>query len=136
MILKKSIPLWIVILCFMFSISSSVALTINSLDSITVGIWESRVENTEFSITDYNVKHKGPKKIEIYLEITNTDSENAHTANVTIQLLDENEDVLIEETKDTASIITNGIWSNTFIFEQTDISSQYQEVFIEILNTE
>ena len=136
MILKKSIPLWIVILCFMFSISSSVALTINSLDTITVGIWESRVENTEFSITDYNVKHKGPKKVEVYLEITNTDSENAHTANVTIQLLDENEDVLIEETKDTGSIATNGIWSNTFIFEQTDISSQYQEIFIEILNTE
>ena len=135
MILKKSIPLWIVILCFMFSISSALALTINSLNSITVGIWESRVENTEFSITDYNVKHKGPKKVEVYLEITNTDSENTHTANVTVQLLDENEDILLEETKDTGSIAASGIWSSTFIFEQTDISSQYEEVFIEILHT-
>ena len=56
MILKKSIPLWIVILCFMFSITSSVALTISSLDSITVGIWESRVENTEFSTEEKKAK--------------------------------------------------------------------------------
>ena len=136
MILKKSIPLWIVILCFMFSISSSVALTISSLDSITVGIWESRVENTEFSITDYNVNHKGPKKIEVYLEITNMDTENVHVANVTVQLLDSNGDILLEETKNTDSIAVNGIWSNTFIFEQTDINSQYAEVFIEIMHTE
>ena len=136
MILKKSIPLWIVILCFMFSITSSVALTISSLDSITVGIWGSRVENTEFSITDYNVKHKGPKKLEVYLEITNTDSENVHVANITVQLLDSNENILLEETKNTDSIAANGIWSNTFIFERTDINSQYDEVFIEIMHTE
>ena len=120
----------------MFSISSSVALTINSLDSITVGIWGSKVENTEFSITDYNVKHKGPKKIEVYLEITNTDSENVHIANVTVQLLDSNEGILLEETKNTGSIAANEIWSDTFIFEQENISSQYEEVFIEIMHTE
>jgi len=132
MILKKSIPLWIVVLCFIFSISSALALTINSLDAIRVSLWN---EDTDFSITDYNVKHRGPDKVEVYVELTNTDSENAHSGNVNVQLLDSNGEILLEENEDTGSIITEGTWSNTFIFQQSDITSQLDNVFIEIQQT-
>jgi len=133
---KQSVPLWLVAVLLAVSLVSTVAaLTITPLGNQRISLWSGRVQDTDFSITNYNVQHKGNNKVNVLIELTNADPGNAHQANVTVQLLNSNGDILIEETQQTGSVAASGTWSSTFVFTQTDIVSQYDNVFIEIKQT-
>ena len=135
-VFKQSVPLWLVAILLAVSfVSTAVALTVNSLNSQRISLWSGNVQDTDFSVTNYDVQHKGKNKVNLLLDLTNTDPGNAHQANVTVQLLNSNGDVLIEETQQTGSVTASGTWSTTFVFAQTDIVSQYDNVFIEIKQT-
>ena len=64
----------------------------------------------------------------------NTDTA-AHTAEVTVQLLDASGNVIAEQTQSTGSVSANGTWSHTFIFTGPGITSQVQSVMIIVRQT-
>jgi hypothetical protein len=69
------------------------------------------------------------------LTLRNTDTANAHAADVTVQLLDASGNVIAEQTVSTGSVAANGTWSHNYVFTGANIASQVQSVMIIVRQT-
>jgi hypothetical protein len=114
-------------------VSVAVGLTINSITE-RLGLWQSTFEDTSFTIQSFRLNPRGPNRVEVPLTLRNTDTA-AHTAEVTVQLLDASGNVIAEQTQSTGSVAANGTWSHTFIFTGTGITSQVHSVMIIVRQT-
>jgi hypothetical protein len=59
----------------------------------------------------------------------------AHSADVTVQLLDAGGNVIAEQTQSTGSVSANGTWSYNFVFTGPGITSGVQSVMIIVRQT-
>jgi hypothetical protein len=135
-VLNRSVPLWLALalaLAVALPVSVAAALTINSITE-RLGLWQSSFEDTSFAIQSFRLNPKGANRVEVPLTLRNTDTA-AHTANVTVQLLDASGNVIAEQTQSTGSVAANGLWSYTFIFTGSGITSQVQSVMIIVRQT-
>jgi len=83
---------------FIIGLSTAWAFTIDTSKATTkeLGAWEGptfRQESRNLDLTDVETKIKGKNKIEVTVTIQNTD-ENSHDGTVTVQLLDDNGDII------------------------------------------
>lgn len=130
--IKRSIPLWLVVaLLFSSIVITASALTIKTLLVEKINVWGGMIQDTQFNVVSLETKIKGPNKIEIILTIKNDDS-SPHSAIVTVQLLDNGNNIIQEETKGTGNVIGGGNWSETYSFLKTDLVSEYSRPFVVI----
>ena len=132
---KRRVPLWLVILLLLVSTgSTAAALLINTFNE-KISIYSGQVQDSDFQITALETKIKGRNRVDVSLTLKNGDSANAHSADVTVQLLDSNGDVLLEQTENTGNVEASGTWTHTFTFTQQGLVSQYDSTFIVIKQT-
>jgi len=129
-IFRRSVPVWLLVL-LVASSAFATALTIMSLPTQRVGLWSGQVAGTDFTITDFHVKYKGPHKIVVTVTVKNTDSKT-HSAEVTVQLLDSQGNVILEETKATGDVKGKETWTGEYVFVKTNLVSEYDRPFVVI----
>jgi hypothetical protein len=135
-VLNRSVPLWLALalaLAVALPVSVAVGLTINSITE-RLGLWQSTFEDTSFTIQSFRLNPRGPNRVEVPITLRNTDTA-AHTAEVTVQLLDASGNVIADQTQSTGSVAANGTWSYTFIFTGAGITSQVHSVMIIVRQT-
>jgi hypothetical protein len=135
-VLNRSVPLWLALalaLAVALPVSIAVALTITPITE-RLGLWQSSFADTSFAVQSFRLNPKGANRVEVPLTLRNTDTA-AHTADVTVQLLDASGNVIAEQTQSTGSVAANGTWSYTFIFTGSGITSQVQSVMIIVSQT-
>jgi hypothetical protein len=99
-----------------------------------INIWGGQIQDTNFDVTGIDTKVKGPNKIEITLTLKNLDT-TAHSATVTLQLLDSNGNVIVENTQQTGSVAGGAEWTYTFSFTQSNLVSAYDRPFLQVKQT-
>jgi hypothetical protein len=133
--MRKSVPLWlVVVLLVAMSIGTVTALTILALQIEKINIWGGRYQDTDFAVVNFETKIKGPHKIEITVTLKNTDTAT-HSGDVTVQLLDMNGDIILEQTQNTGDVAGGETWSYTFTFRQDNLVEQYDRPFLVVRQT-
>jgi len=128
-LLTRSVPLWLVILLILvFSVASGVALTI-LMRVERIGLWQGVVESPHFVVTELSTTIRGLNRVDVKVVLKNTDV-NTHNANVTVQLLDANGDVVAEQWILTGDVAGNSDWSYVFIFKVKDIVKSYETTLV------
>jgi hypothetical protein len=136
-VLNRSVPLWLALalaLALALPVSVAAALTINIVTE-KLSLWQSSFADTSFVLQSFSLTPKGPNRVDVPLTLRNTDTANARTADVTVQLLDASGNVIAEQTVSTGSVAANGTWSYTFTFTEAGIASQVQSVMIIVKQT-
>ena len=127
-VLKKRVPLWIVLLVVVASASVTYAILITT-STVRIGLWEYVIDSPYFDIENVSIDVIGKNKVDVEVTISNT-KPPARKALVTVQLLDENGDVILKESAETGMIPPGGTWTHTYIFEKTGITEEFVSVFI------
>jgi len=128
---RRSVPLWLVIVLLLATVTlTATALTVWMLQVERINIWEGQIQDTDFTVIEIDTKIKGKHRIDITLALKNNDASNTHSADVTVQLLDSNGNVILEQTVNTGDVVAGGTWSYTFTFTQNNLVSQYDRPFI------
>lgn len=110
-------------------------LTMTSLSVEQVQLWESQSGDTDFNIQAYDTKVKGQDKIDVATELKNTDTSGAHEADVTVQLLNANGDIIANETQATGSVSGDGTVNLDYKFSDTNLAEKYDKTFIVVDQT-
>jgi hypothetical protein len=136
-VLNRNVPLWLTLalaLAVALPVSVAVALTITPITE-KLNLWQSTFEGTSFTVQSFSLDPKGPNRVDVRLTLRNTDASNAHSADVTVQLLDASGNVIAEQTRSTGSVPANGTWTYTYTFTGAGITSQVQSVMIIVKQT-
>jgi hypothetical protein len=136
-VLNRSVPLWLALvlaLALALPVSVAVALTINPITE-RLSLWQSFFADTSFTLQSFSLSPRGPNRVDVQLALRNTDASSAHSADVTVQLLDASGEVIAEQTASTGSVAPNGTWTRTFTFTGTNIASQTYSVLIIVKQT-
>ena len=112
----------------MFGVS---ALVVTSLTAEKINLFNGSVQDTSFTIMSLNTQFSGKNRITISVTLQNTDS-SIHSGNITIQLLNSNGDVILEQYALTGNVVSSGTWSRSFTFNQNGIVAIYDNPFIAI----
>jgi uncharacterized surface anchored protein len=67
----------------------------------------------------------------VTVTVKNTDSKT-HSAEVTVQLLDSQGNVILEETKATGDVKGKETWTGEYVFVKTNLVSEYDRPFVVI----
>jgi hypothetical protein len=135
-VLSRRVSLWLalaLVLAVSIPVSVAVALTINAITE-RLNLWQASFSGTDFTLQSFSLSPRGPNRVDVPITLKNTGSD-AHTADVTVQLLDASGNVIAEQTQNTGSVAPNGTWSYTFTFSSTGITSQVQNVMIIVKQT-
>jgi hypothetical protein len=109
-------------------VGSALALTIvTSVERI--GLWQGFVASPHFTVTELSTTIRGLNRVDARVTLRNTDA-NTHSANVTVQLLDTNGDVVAEQWVLTGDVAGNSDWSYVFTFKEKGIAKSYDSVLV------
>jgi hypothetical protein len=136
-VLSRSVPLWLALalaLAVSIPVSVAIALTINTTTE-RISLWQASLPDTQFTLQAFNLNPKGPNRVDVRLTLKNMDTANAHSAEVTVQILDSSKNVIDEKTESTGPVAANDTWTNTFTFTGSGIASQVYSVMIIIKQT-
>jgi len=131
--LKKRTPLWLVLLILGIAVASTLALTITPI-AIRLGLWSVTVETPHIRVEGAVTTFRGPNVAVVVITLKNYDANAPHTANVTVQILDANNNVVVEDSKE-LTINPGGVEVATFIFAKAGIAQEYNSVFIVVRET-
>jgi len=135
-VLSRSVPLWLALalaLAVSIPVSVAIALTINTITE-RLSLWQASFPGTDFTIQSFSLSPRGPNRVIVAVTLKNNDAV-AHTADVTVQLLDASGEVIAEQTQSTGPVAANGTWSHTFTFTGSGITSQVYNVMIIVKQT-
>ena len=82
-----------------------------------------------FTVTELSTTIRGLNRVDVKVTLRNTDT-NTHSANVTVQPLDANGDVVAEAFQLTGDVAGNSDWSYVFAFKAKDIAKSYDSVLV------
>jgi len=137
-ILKREIPLWAVVTLLIVSIAA--AITVTNLASEKISIFSGQVQDSDFVIDSVVSKPLGKNTVIVFVEVRNTDT-ITHSANVTVQLLDENGDIIeindeiMEQTLETGEVNGGESVLLLFTFKATGLVELYSSYQIVIHQT-
>lgn len=127
--LRKCTPLWLLLLLLLvFSVATGVALTV-LIKVERIGLWQGVVESPHFVVTELSTTIKGLNRVDVKVALKNTDT-NIHRANVTVQLLDSNEDAIAEQWVLTGDVAGGAEWSYVFTFKEKNIVKLYETALV------
>lgn len=117
------------LLLFVAILGTALALTITPFQIEKINLFGTQIQDTDFSLQEYNTKVKGKNRVDITLTIKNEDTA-PHFANVTVQLLDTAGDVILEQTAATGEVLGGDSWTHTFVFQQTGLVEAYDSSLV------
>jgi hypothetical protein len=127
--LKRCTPLWLLLLILLvFSVVTGFALAV-LVRVERIGIWQGVVESPRFVVTEISTTFKGLNRVNVKVVIKNIDA-NTHSANVTVQLLDADGDVVVEAFQLTGDVAGGAEWSYVFVFKEKDIVKRYASTLV------
>jgi len=134
--LRKTVPLWVVILIVVAFSTVVVAITITWLPEEHISLWSGTTTPSNFTIQDQIIHFRGPNEIFIKLTLKNTYSapSTASTANVTVFIENSSGNNLMNETQSTGSVMSGSTVTLNFDFQGTGITAEYASDFIEIID--
>lgn len=130
-LLKKSAPLWAILVTAVLCSGSVAALMLYSIGVENISIWGGEIQDSKFIVVDLTTKIKGPNRVDISLTIRNTDTET-HSATVTVSLLYENGDMIIDNTQIAENITTGNDALLDYEFKQSGLTVAYDRSFVVI----
>lgn len=137
-ILKREVPLWVVAL--LLAASMAATLTVTFLPSEKISIFSGQVQASDFVVDAVISKPLGRNIVVVLVKIRNADSV-PHSANVTVQLLDANGDIIeiggetMEQTLETGEVEGGGSIILMFRFEAANLVELYETYQIVIYQT-
>jgi len=131
--LRKTVPLWVVILIVVAFSSVVVAVSINVLPVEHISLWSGTTANSNFTIEDQIVHFHGPNKVVIKLTLLNTNTA-ASIAEVIVFIEDSSGNNIINETESTGLISGGSTVTLNFDFNYQGITSEYASDFVEIID--
>ena len=130
-LLKKSIPLWLLVLLILASVlGTAVALTVY-VRVERISVWNVVVEGTNIKVDSVETFIKGLHRIDVKVTVKNVDT-SPHTAVVYVQLVDDSGEVILEQNVSTNSLAGGSTWSNTFVFKQKNLVTIFNSTVIVI----
>lgn len=126
--LKKCTPLWLVLLVLMVAVAGTLALTINPI-TIRLGLWSVVTETPHIKVEGAVTSFRGPNTAVVVLTLKNYDENTPHTVNVTVQILDAGNNVVVEDSKE-LTIDPGKVETVTFVFTKTNTAVEYNSVFV------
>jgi hypothetical protein len=135
-LLKKSVPLWF-LLALSLAIMAAIALTIITIGPEKIKIYTGEIADSDFIIDSISTRLKGKNRITITIELRNGDTV-AHSADVTVQLLDSNGDIIsidgedMESTQSTGNIDGGSSITLAFTFTGSNLVRVYHSCMITI----
>ena len=132
---RRVIVLVLVVGLVIGSVGVVAGLSMTSLSPEKIELWDSQAQDTDFNIQTSDTDVKGKDRIDVSIELKNQDTSSAHEADVTVQLLDANGDVLREETTPTGSVSADSTVKSTYQFTKSNLANDYEETFIIVNQT-
>ena len=132
---RRVIVLVLVVGLVIGSVGVVAGLSMTGLSPEKVELWNSQAQDTDFNIQTSDTDVKGKDRIDVSVEMKNQDTSSAHEADVTVQLLDANGNVLTEETKPTGSVSADSTVKSNYQFTKSGLANDYEETFIIVNQT-
>lgn len=126
---KKAVAVVVGIAVLSGVAGTAAALTLTSLSVERISLFDSRTDDSNFNVDSYDTQVKGKDKVSVDVTVSNTDT-TEHAANVTVQVLNETDAVLSEETKATGLVAGGDAVSFAYDFQQAGLASDYESSFI------
>jgi hypothetical protein len=129
--LEKCAPVWLVVLLAAIAASSLTYAILVSTRVERIGVWQGVIETPHFTLVELSTTIKGLNRIDVAVVVKNTDTV-AHSANITVQLLDADGEVILEAYELTGDIPAGSTWQHTFTFKDKNIVKIYDSVLVVI----
>lgn len=108
---------------------TATALRFTSLETEAFDLFGAPTSDTAFAVTHLDVQLQGEDKIRVKVVAENQGS-SPHSADVTVQLRDETDNVLAEGTEATGSVDGGQSVQVKWRFQQPDLARAYDDVFL------
>jgi hypothetical protein len=129
--LEKSAPAWLVVLLAAIAASSLTYAILVSTRVEKIGVWQGVIETPHFTLVELSTAIKGLNRIDVTIVVKNTDT-IAHSANITVQLLDADGEVILEDYELTGDIPGESTWQHTYTFKDKNIVKTYDSILVVI----
>ena len=127
---KRVVSLWVVGLLVILAVATTGVAILTTNGSIQkLSLFQTTFEETDFVLTELEIEIEGKNQIEVELVLTNTDS-FSHEAEVTVQVLDDEGDVILRETRSTGTVSAGDHWETEFVFIGADLVDHFDNVLI------
>jgi hypothetical protein len=123
--LRRCAPLWLVLLV-VAAVAGAVAIQVVVE---RVGLWRGVVVASHFTLVELSTTIRGLNRVDVKVTLKNTDA-STHSANVTVQLLDKDGEVIAELYQLTGDVVGGAEWSYVFVFKEKNIVESYDSVFV------
>jgi hypothetical protein len=94
-----------------------------------VGLWRGVVVAPHFTVVELSTTVKGLNRVDVKVTLKNTDTA-VHSANVTVQLLDKDGEVIAEQYALTGDVPGGAEWSYVFVFKEKNVVERYGSVLV------
>ena len=111
------------------------AMTVTLLPALHISLFSSQITASEFSITSSGMSVNGPNKVTVKLTLTNTDTVNSHSADVTVELLNSSSDQITNSTQSTGIVAASQSISLSFVFKASNIAAETTNYFVVVSDT-
>ena len=129
--LEKSAPIWLVVLLAAIAASSLTYAILVSTRVEKIGVWQGVIETPHFTLVELSTTIMGLNRIDVTIVVKNTDT-IAHSANITVQLLDAEGEVILEAYKLTGDVPGGSTWQHTYTFKDKNIVKTYDSILVVI----
>jgi hypothetical protein len=123
--LRRCAPLWVVLL-LVAVVAGAIAVQVVVE---RVGLWRGVVVAPHFTLVELSTTVRGLNRVDVKVTLRNTDTA-VHSANVTVQLLDRDGEVIAELYQLTGDVAGGAEWSYVFVFKEKDIVESYDSVLV------
>lgn len=105
------------------------ALSFTSLNTEKVSLFGAETASSDLTVSSQDSTVYSEDRIVVRLTAENTDADNAHEANVTVQILDSSGNVVAKMSKP-ASVSAGSRQALTFDFNEQGVAQDYQRTYI------
>lgn len=123
--LRRCAPLWLVLLV----VAAVVGAVAVQVVVERVGLWRGIVVAPHFSLVELSTTVRGLNRVDVKVTLRNTDTA-VHAANVTVQLLDKDGEVVAELYQLTGDVPGGAEWGYVFVFKEKGIVGRYDSVLV------
>jgi hypothetical protein len=94
-----------------------------------LGLWRGVVVSPHFTLVELSTTIRGLNRVDVRVTLKNADTA-VHAANVTVQLLDRDGEVVAEQYQLTGDVPGGAEWGYVFVFREKKIVERYDSVLI------
>lgn len=123
--LKETVRTALVVVALVLVVSTAGAVTSGTLSVDKLSLFSSETAESDFDVDHKDTTVRGFGKLAVDMTLVNGDS-SSHSANVTVQLLDSNGDVIATQSKETGTVAGGDSFSGTWTFQRPGLLMNYE----------